>query len=111
MKNVEDDYYSIGLMSGTSMDGVDAALIKTDGQKNIKFISAATVDYTPEFHALLKKTERLIQNQNGIFDDTQIIPGDNISLQEVVKQSTDYHAQAVQKILSSARKDQSIPWV
>ena len=93
------------------MDGVDAALIKTDGQKKIVFIAASTVNYQPEFHALLKKTEQLIQKQNGIFDENQIIPGDNISIQTVIKKSTDYHAQAVQKILCNVHKDQSVRWV
>ena len=111
MKNVEEDYYSIGLMSGTSMDGVDAALIKTDGQNNIDFITCATIDYSPEFQTLLKKTEQLIQAQNGIFDDTQIIPGESISVHQVITKSTDYHAQAVQKILRNVPGDQSIPWV
>jgi anhydro-N-acetylmuramic acid kinase len=111
MNNLEDNYYSIGLMSGTSMDGVDAALIKTDGQKNIAFIAAATVDYAPEFHTQLKKTERLIQNQNGIFDERQIIPGQNISVHQIIKKSTDYHKQAVQKILSTINKEQYAPWV
>ena len=30
-------YYSLGLMSGTSMDGVDASVIQTDGSRNMKY--------------------------------------------------------------------------
>lgn len=37
---------AIGLMSGTSADGVDAALIRTDGQSQIDFLGAITVPYT-----------------------------------------------------------------
>ena len=29
-------YTSLGLMSGTSMDGVDASIIKSDGEDNMK---------------------------------------------------------------------------
>ena len=29
-------YYSLGLMSGTSADGVDASIIETDGKSNYK---------------------------------------------------------------------------
>ena len=36
---------AIGLMSGTSADGVDAALLRTDGQDHIEFIAAATLMY------------------------------------------------------------------
>ena len=32
-------------MSGTSFDGVDAALIKTDGEDYIKIISSEFVEY------------------------------------------------------------------
>ena len=31
-------YYSLGLMSGTSMDGVDASIIQSDGEKKYKVI-------------------------------------------------------------------------
>ncbi len=36
---------AIGLMSGTSMDGVDAALIRTDGQDIVEIGAASTVPY------------------------------------------------------------------
>ena len=32
------EYYSIGIMSGTSLDGIDISLIKTDGNKDIDII-------------------------------------------------------------------------
>ncbi|MFV1965075.1 MAG: anhydro-N-acetylmuramic acid kinase [Pirellulaceae bacterium] len=36
---------SIGLMSGTSADGVDAALVETDGGQQVRFIAARTRPY------------------------------------------------------------------
>ena len=40
---------SIGLMSGTSCDGVDAALIDTDGLSVKQFIGEHHVPYPTEF--------------------------------------------------------------
>ena len=45
---------AIGLMSGTSMDGIDAALIRTDGIDHVEAIDAVTVDYDEGFRALLR---------------------------------------------------------
>ena len=44
----------IGLMSGTSMDGVDAALIETDGERVLSFGPALTLRYQPEQRAVLR---------------------------------------------------------
>ena len=38
-------YYSLGLMSGTSMDGVDASIIKTDGKLKYKTILDKYFEY------------------------------------------------------------------
>ncbi|MBV7256905.1 anhydro-N-acetylmuramic acid kinase [Pacificimonas sp. WHA3] len=38
-------YRAIGLMSGTSMDGIDAALIETDGEAHIQPLAAISLDY------------------------------------------------------------------
>ena len=32
------EYCSLGIMSGTSLDGIDFSLLKTDGRENINFI-------------------------------------------------------------------------
>jgi anhydro-N-acetylmuramic acid kinase len=39
----------IGLMSGTSMDGVDASLIETDGESLIKIKGSLNVPYEESF--------------------------------------------------------------
>ncbi len=48
---------AIGLMSGTSMDGIDAAVLRTDGATLVEPISSLTIPYSPEFrqdlHAVL----------------------------------------------------------
>lgn len=57
---------SIGLMSGTSMDGIDASLIETDGSENlIKDLGHIFIAYTNEFKILLKAAEYTIRNCNG----------------------------------------------
>ena len=44
-KILPNAYYSIGLMSGTSMDGVDASLIFSDGMVIHDVISSVSISY------------------------------------------------------------------
>ena len=45
---------SIGLMSGTSMDGIDAALLETDGESDIKQIANTSLSHARVVKLLLK---------------------------------------------------------
>lgn len=60
-----DTLVSIGLMSGTSMDGIDAALIRTDGQFRVEEIGHTSLDYAPEFDQLLKTAEYIVRLNKG----------------------------------------------
>jgi anhydro-N-acetylmuramic acid kinase len=58
----------IGLMSGTSMDGIDVALIETDGQKQLSRRGFATYVYPEDFRiklraALGKKTAPAVEKE------------------------------------------------
>ena len=46
---------AIGLMSGTSMDGIDVALIDTDGESHVERGPAQTFQYDPRFKATLRE--------------------------------------------------------
>ena len=50
----------IGLMSGTSLDGVDAAVLETDGETIQHFGPSLTIPYRAELRASLKD---IIQKQ------------------------------------------------
>ena len=56
---------ALGLMSGTSLDGVDASLIRSDGEKNIEIIGNLYIEYDPE----LKKSISLLSNKIYSEDD------------------------------------------
>ncbi len=45
---------ALGLMSGTSLDGIDAAIISTDGERVFSFGPVATAPYDPAFRADLR---------------------------------------------------------
>lgn len=58
--------YSIGLMSGTSMDGVDAALIQTDGSPQLlNPIGHISLRYSPACRLLFKAAEYAVRRLDG----------------------------------------------
>lgn len=56
---------SIGLMSGTSMDGIDAALIETDGAYHIQALGHVSLSYSPLTVILLKSAEYAVRQHAG----------------------------------------------
>jgi anhydro-N-acetylmuramic acid kinase len=75
----------IGLMSGTSMDGVDAAFLRTDGEGRLQTGPALTLQYPEPFRAKLR----------SVMGRTAGDPG----VAEVAAELTAYHAEAVRKLI------------
>jgi anhydro-N-acetylmuramic acid kinase len=81
-------YRAIGLMSGTSMDGVDVAAIATDGERVAWMGPSSTVPYTP---ALRARLDRAVRDPEGAVGDLAVL----------TKDLTDAHAAAVEAFLTS----------
>src|SRR5215510_846083 len=84
---------AIGLMSGTSLDGIDVALIETDGEDRVVRGPSATFGYTPDFRGRLAEAledARDLRNRNAR-------PG---CLAAVERELTQSHAAAVARFLA-----------
>jgi anhydro-N-acetylmuramic acid kinase len=62
---------SIGLMSGTSMDGIDAACIMTDGHIQIQSIDHIFIPYDAQYRCVLKAVEYGIRKHKGDMDEAR----------------------------------------
>ncbi|MBK18134.1 MAG: anhydro-N-acetylmuramic acid kinase [Rhodospirillaceae bacterium] len=51
---MENTVLALGLMSGTSLDGIDAALVRTDGSKIVKTGEFLSLPYTDKFREKLR---------------------------------------------------------
>ena len=83
---------ALGLMSGTSMDGIDIALIETDGENLVRRVAAGGVAYEPAFRERLRgalRDAKAIEKRNER-------PGD---LAAVEAELTRRHADAVLKFI------------
>ena len=60
------NYYSLGLMSGTSMDGVDASIIQTDGRSKYKAILDKYFEYPKDMYQNLTKLRDKIKSYKDI---------------------------------------------
>lgn len=78
----------IGLMSGTSMDGIDAALARTDGEDRFESGPFLTLPYEIAFRARLRS-----------------VLGSEGDVSEVERELTELHARAVEVLLDRAGID------
>ena len=83
---MNDLVWAVGLMSGTSLDGIDAALLRTNGQGVVEAGPGLTVPYEPAFREQLR----------ACFGQKQ-------APAQVVEALTRHHAQAVEAVLQEAR--------
>jgi anhydro-N-acetylmuramic acid kinase len=77
--------WSLGLMSGTSMDGIDVALIQTDGNKAITLGPTFFAPYIPEF-------QEKLQSILGMTQKTEAV-------ETIENQLTILHAEAIERLL------------
>ncbi|MBC6444318.1 MAG: anhydro-N-acetylmuramic acid kinase [Alphaproteobacteria bacterium GM202ARS2] len=84
-------YRSIGLMSGTSADGIDAAVVTTDGEMSIEFGACLHRPYEPTLkNALLREAAKGYLHKQG-------------GLEEVERRLTVCHAEVVASLLDKAQ--------
>ncbi len=85
---------AIGLMSGTSLDGIDVAIIRTDGENSVERGPSQTFAYSDEQRNLLRaalKQAKSLKHRNER-------PGDLATAESRI---TDWHAQAVSSFLKA----------
>jgi anhydro-N-acetylmuramic acid kinase len=78
---------ALGMMSGTSLDGIDAAILTTDGERTVKTGPAATFPYPSAFRERLRS---LLGRDPGAEADP------------VVAELTTLHGDAVERLLHDA---------
>ncbi|MDR3498074.1 MAG: anhydro-N-acetylmuramic acid kinase [Parvibaculum sp.] len=89
-------FRALGLMSGTSLDGVDAAIIETDGEDAVRPGPSLAVPYTPEERAVLRAALEVSKGW---------LPGEPMpeAVAEAERLLTLAHAQAVRALLKQAK--------
>lgn len=85
----------IGLMSGTSLDGVDAAVLETDGLDVLRPGPALTLAYDGQTRALLRAA---IEAALGVAEGAPVPQ----SIREAERYLTEKHAEAVKALMTKA---------
>ena len=86
-------YTSIGLMSGTSMDGVDISIIQSDGQYQFYNILDEYFEYDADLQEELIRLRNLVLNQNDLLKNSK-------ELGNLERKITVFHAEKIKHILS-----------
>jgi anhydro-N-acetylmuramic acid kinase len=81
-------YRAIGLMSGTSLDGVDAAYIETDGERIGRLGPGLTLPYAPALRRDLR----------ALLDRAETLGADDPFLLDCTARLTERHAEAVEAL-------------
>ena len=63
---MENSFVALGLMSGTSLDGIDASIIKSDGEEYLEIIDNIYISYPKEFKKKLSSFIQSVDNKSDI---------------------------------------------
>jgi len=91
-------YFSLGLMSGTSMDGVDASIIQSDGEKKYKAVIDKYFEYPDDIYGNLVKFRYKIKITKDLKKFSK-------ELGIIEKKITLFHAKAANEILRLSNTD------
>ena len=93
------NYFSLGLMSGTSGDGVDASIIKSDGQNQYE----AVLDKYFEYSAQIQ--ENIYTLKDKIANSSEKLIEFSKEISSLERSITLFHAEAANEILKDTKED------
>ena len=91
-------YYSLGLMSGTSADGVDASIIQSDGDTEYKAILDKYFKYSQSIY-------ENIHNLKDKINDSRDLRSLSKKIQSLEKEITLFHANVVNEIIKECKSN------
>ena len=89
---MEKIYTSLGLMSGTSMDGVDASIIRSNGENEYESIFDEYFEYEEGLYKDLVSLRNKINTVNDIIINSKLI-------NDVERKITLFHGKICNKII------------
>ncbi len=82
------------------MDGIDAALLKTDGDSIIEECGHISMPYSAFFKSQLKQAEEVVRSVQGDLEKAENLWP---NLPQIIDESTHLHAEAVRRLISETK--------
>ena len=95
---MSEEFTSLGLMSGTSGDGVDASIIKSDGKTKYKVIKDEYFEYDLDIYQTIHELKEKIHNSHGLNKYKN-------EINSLERKITLFHAKIAKKIISGQQID------